>query len=86
LDPDVTTKQWFEEDTDDELIMHLQLDKDAPHKLNHHLIEMGYESFNPIFNIGGLFFTIVYFIVLIGFALNLKVIMILLDKARPQYR
>jgi hypothetical protein len=65
---------------------HLQLDEDAPHLLNDHLMEMGFENFNPILNIGGLFFTLVYYIVLIGYAFTLKVTLILLNKACPQYR
>jgi hypothetical protein len=67
-------------------MINLQLDEDTPHLLNDHLMEMGYESFNPIFNIGGIFFSLAYYVVLICFALTLKVIMILLDKACPHHR
>jgi hypothetical protein len=47
---------------------------------------MGFENFNPILNIGGIFFSFVYYVLLVVFALILKVFMMIIYISRPHYR
>jgi heme exporter protein D len=58
---------------------------DRDHLLNDQLVDMDFRSFNPIFNIGGIFFMIGIYLSLIVLAVVLKIIIKVLQKMYPNY-
>jgi hypothetical protein len=55
-------------------------DLNKDHLLNQQLIDMGFENYSPILNLGGVFLLIVFYFIQLGLALILKIIMKVLDK------
>jgi ABC-type bacteriocin/lantibiotic exporter with double-glycine peptidase domain len=86
LDPDLTTNKWFDFKIDDELMDKLNEIKEIEHLLNDNLLDMGYENFNVVSNIGGMFFTLAYLMVFLILAIVFKIITSLMEFVFPYYK
>jgi high-affinity nickel permease len=65
---------------------HLDNNEDENHLLNDHFIEMGFENFNAIQNIGGIFFSLCYFIILVFLGILTFLILKSCDCLFPKFR
>jgi uncharacterized membrane protein YuzA (DUF378 family) len=71
----------------DELLMtKIKENYDRNNLLNDHLIDMGYGSFNVITNLGGLVFSLVFYIIISLFGAMIISIKACFDKAYPKYK
>jgi uncharacterized membrane protein YuzA (DUF378 family) len=59
---------------------------DRGNLLNDHLIDMGYGNFNVITNLGGLVFSLVFYIIISLFGVLIILIKACFDKAYPKYK
>jgi hypothetical protein len=56
---------------------------DRTNLLNEHLIDMGYENFSPILNLGGIIFSIVIYIFLLILGFGTKITKKCIEKVSP---
>jgi hypothetical protein len=74
LDSEITTEVWLDFEKDEKLMMKIKEEEDREHLLNDHLIDMGYNNFNAVLNMGGLIFSLAFYFILLVYGAVIKLI------------
>jgi hypothetical protein len=85
LNPDLTTSVWFDFEKDEKLISKIKENNDKDHLLNDHLVDMGF-GINAVINIGGIFISLVIYVVLCVYGLLLFTLTKILGRIFPNHK
>jgi hypothetical protein len=86
FESEYTTELILDFENDEELIRRLKIIGRDDILLNDNLIDMGFESYSPILNIGGLFLQYIYLAILLCLAFILQIILVCMNFKYKQYR
>lgn len=85
VESEQSTEKWFDFDQDEELVTKID-NKKGKTILSEQIKDMGFETYNPILNIGGLFLAINFYFVLLVYAAFLVAALKFMDRLSPKLK